>query len=272
MSRRILDLDNHGINLYESKHVDGGVVQEHHHTVHQLLYALEGEGKIKLNGTDYPFFQDHVAVITPYTTHSIVSDTKLTVLVLAFDESILETSVQKDLLHQFFAGTRFIQLNPFDSSHVRQLLRKMLYEQTHGDSINFVAMKIFLSELLLKLARSQNHSEAFDANLLRAERLRKYIDTHYYELISAESLSAKLGLSTRHMNNIYKERYQVTPIQYLTEVRIGLAKKMLIETNKDIVSICFEVGFESLSTFYRTFKNSTDVAPNKYRKAYKSEQ
>ncbi|WP_186579649.1 AraC family transcriptional regulator [Aquibacillus kalidii] len=271
MSRQMLGLEKYGINLYESRHGDGGIIEEHHHTVHQILYALEGEGKIRLNGKSYPFKQDYVAVITPLTEHSIVSETKLTVLVLAFEESILETSIQDELLHCFFPETRFIELNPFDSSNVRQLLRKMLYEQSYGDSINFVAMKIFLSELLLKLARSQEQPESFDANVLRAERLRKYIDTHYYEMISAEALSSKLGISTRHMNNIYKERYHVTPIQYLTEVRIGLAKKMLIETDNDIASICFEVGFESLSTFYRTFKNSTDVSPNKYRKAYRSE-
>ncbi|MBM7570346.1 AraC family transcriptional regulator [Aquibacillus albus] len=271
MRSREIDLSSVGIRLYESKHTDGDAIHEHDHEVHQILYALEGEGKLILNGSSHSFTQDTVAVITPFTSHAIISDSKLTVLVLAFDQSILESSVKNDLLEHFFAKTEFIELNPFDGSNVRQLLRKMLYEQSHGDSINYVALKIYLSELLLKLARSNEQPESFDANVLRAERLRKYMDTHYFEMISAEDLASKLGVSTRHLNNIFKERYQITPIQYLTEIRIGLAKKMLVETDKDIATICFEVGFESLSTFYRTFKNSTDTSPNKYRTAYKHE-
>ncbi|WP_077624547.1 AraC family transcriptional regulator [Sediminibacillus massiliensis] len=269
MSSRHLELNAEGIRLYESNHTTGDSVNEHHHQVHQVLYALEGEGKIVLNGESHSFTQDNVGIIVPFSSHSIISDSKLTVLVLAFDRHILGSSLEKDLLQAFFSETHLVKLNPFDGSNIRQLLRKMLYEQSHGDSINIVAMKIFLSELLLKLARSKQQPESFDANVLRAERLRSYIDTHYFENIRAEDLSSKLGMSTRHLNTIFKERYQVTPIQYLTEVRIGLAKQLLTETNKDIASICFEVGFESLSTFYRTFKNSTEVSPNKYRTAYK---
>ncbi|MGP4061065.1 helix-turn-helix domain-containing protein [Halobacillus sp. H74] len=271
MSSREFDLTTEGIRLYESNHTAGDMIKEHHHEVHQILYALEGEGEVVLNGKSFPFKQDRVAVIVPYSAHSISSDSKLTVLVLAFDQSILGSSVNDDLLDPYFPDTRLVELNPLDGSNVRQLLRKMLYEQSHGNSINYVAMKIFLSELLLKFTRSQAQPEAFDANVLRAERLRTYIDTHYFEIISSSDLSTKLGMSTRHINNIFKDRYQVTPIQYLTEVRIDLAKKLLTKTDKDIASICFEVGFESLSTFYRTFKNSTEVSPNKYRTAYKVE-
>ena len=77
-----------------------------------------------------------------------------------------------------------------------------------------------------------------------------------------------LGMSIRHINNIFKAQYDITPIQYLTEVRMELSKKMLLETDNDIVSICFEVGFESLSTFYRSFKNYTNTSPNQFRARY----
>ncbi len=70
-------------------------------------------------------------------------------------------------------------------------------------------------------------------------------------MINTSDISTKLGMSITHINNIFKEQYKVIPLQYLTEVRIVLSKKILIETDKDIVSFCFEVGFKSLETFYR---------------------
>src|SRR5690625_92975 len=144
----------------------------------------------------------------------------------------------------------------------------MLYEQSVRNSINKLALKIYLSELLFILMKAQEEPKMMDANILRAERLRNYIATHYYEMIDANYISTMLGMSIRHINNIFKEQYDLTPIQYLTEVRMELSKKLLLETDKDIASICFEVGFESLSTFYRTFKNYTHVSPNQYRERY----
>jgi AraC-like DNA-binding protein len=272
MSIKKIDLSDQGIRLYESKHTEGDVVNEHHHQVHQILYALEGEGKIFIDGESFDVSQDNCAVIVPFANHSIVSDSRLTVLVLAFDQTILASNVQECLLQHFFAQSEFLRMNPFEGSELRQLLRKMLFEQSQGRTLNFLAMNIYLSELLVVLSRSQKLSPITDANSLRAERIRNYIDSRYFEIVSSDDISARMGISARHVNNIFKERYNMTPIQYLTEVRMELAKKMLADTDKDIVSICFEIGFETVSTFYRTFKNSYKIPPNKYRQVHRIQQ
>ncbi len=86
------------------------------------------------------------------------------------------------------------------------------------------------------------------------------------EPLTAPDIAAKLGISTRHVNNIFKEQYGLTPMQYLTQIRIQVAERLLAETDKSIISICFEVGYDSVSTFYRCFKAETKVSPNHYRK------
>ena len=52
-------------------------------------------------------------------------------------------------------------------------------------------------------------------------------------------------------------------------MRISVAKKLLAETDKDILSVCFEIGYESLSTFYRTFKRYVQMSPNQYRNRHR---
>lgn len=256
------------IHLRESKHREGETVQEHHHQTYQILYVLEDEGKLTLDGLEHHFNQDNVAFITPYSDHSIIANSKLTVLVLEFGITHLEKDIQTEIIHKYFCESDLFALNLFEAGEIRQILRKMLYEQSIGKPINRLALKIYLSELLLILMKAQEEPKMMDANILRAERLRKYIDTHYYEMINASYISTMLGMSIRHINNIFKEQYDITPIQYLTEVRMELSKKLLLETDKDIVSICFEVGFESLSTFYRSFKNYTNTSPNQFRAQY----
>ncbi|WP_282938489.1 AraC family transcriptional regulator [Paenibacillus sp. RC67] len=258
-----------GIHLYEMRHSDGEIMQEHHHDIHQILYVLDGKGKVTLDGRSFDFEQDQGVVIVPRTNHSILSGPHMTVLVLEFDEAILDESVREALLHVRFSHSKLVRLNGFGGKELRQLTRKMLFEQSRETLLNTLANTLYLSELLLLLVRYQPASEASVVNSLRAEKLRHYIDTHYFEIVSSDDISTKLGVSTRHLNTIFKEFYQMTPLQYLTEVRMRLAQKMLAETDKDIAAICFEIGFETLSTFYRTFKSSIRMTPNNYRKLHR---
>ncbi|HEY0826875.1 MAG TPA: AraC family transcriptional regulator [Bacilli bacterium] len=256
----------HGIDIYESKHSDGDLIKEHSHDFHQFLYVLDGKGEIILEGIKYDFEPNDGALIVPFSRHSVISNAKLSILVLAFREDYLDLTIQQGLLHTFFKLSKLIGPHPFTVSELRKFLRKMLFESALGKPINYLAIKIYLAEILLLLARSHKVSQITDMNGLRAERLRNYIDGHYYEITGSTDISGKLGVSARHMNNIFKEQYQITPIQYLATVRMELAKKLLTHSDKDIASICFEIGFESLSSFYRTFKNYQQTSPTAYRK------
>jgi AraC-like DNA-binding protein len=270
MKLKTIDLLLNGVHLYESKHLDGDIVDEHHHTIHQILYALEGEGTITLDDKRYEVKQDSVALIVPHSNHSVFSESKLTLLVLVFEETVLDSFARSGLLHSSFASSLYLQLNPFAAADLRQLLRKMLFEQTHQDELGRWAQQIYILETLLVLARFSQSAIVTDSNSLRAERIRSYIDRHYFEPLTAGDIAARLGIGARHVNNIFKEQYRITPIQYLTEVRIGLAKKLLTETDKDIVSVCFEVGYETLPTFYRAFKNIVKMSPNMFRQQSRS--
>ncbi|MFE5322944.1 AraC family transcriptional regulator [Paenibacillus sp. NPDC056579] len=259
-----------GIHLYESKHQESYEVKIHHHSNVQILYAIEGHGTVLLEGQQYDFEQDNAAFIVPYSEHAVSSDSNLTLLVLAFDEFAGSRDVHPDWKPYLFTSSELLKLNAFQASEMRLLLRKLLFEQKQSDPLSGWAMHNLLQDIYLLMVRARETKPVQDANGLRAERIRNYIDLHYYESITSEELSSKLGISIRQMNKIFKKEYQMTPMQYLTEVRMGLAQKLLAESDKDIVSICFEVGYESLPTFYRTFKLVLNMSPNKYRQQHQA--
>ncbi|MFD2922321.1 AraC family transcriptional regulator [Halobacillus naozhouensis] len=253
------------ISLYESKHNENDRVKSHHHRTHQILYTLEGKGKCTLDEHPYQIARDSFIIIPPLTEHSIAAESKMTVLVLEFDATVLGDDIQQQLVESVFQKAWVQKLNMFDSSELRQLLRKMLYEQSHGDRLWKMGLKLYMAELLFTIARSPQDTPQTDMNTLRVEQLRHYIDTRYFDIKNAEDIANRMGMSKRYMQSIFNDYYDSTPMQYLTEVRLGLVKQLLVETEKDIVSICFEVGFESLSTFYRLFKRHIGVPPNMYR-------
>ncbi|WP_265181795.1 AraC family transcriptional regulator [Geomicrobium sp. JCM 19055] len=255
--------------LYESNHKERDEIKKHSHTTYQILYVLKGCGMCYLDGKHYELEPDILLVIAPLTIHSILAKTKMTVLVLEFDAGVVSEDIQNHMLAEAFEQSKLRKLNTFDGSEFRQLLRKMLYEQSNADHISHFVIRIHIAEMIAILIRSKRESYVVDQNVLRVERLKDFIERRYFEIESADDLSKKMNMSKRYIQQIFNEHFHCTPMQYLTEVRIGLVKQLLLETDNDIVSICFEAGFESLSTFYRIFKNYVGVSPNVYRRTRK---
>ncbi|WP_018923510.1 AraC family transcriptional regulator [Salsuginibacillus kocurii] len=272
MKQQKAEVGLQGVTLYEAKHPEHHVIDNHHHSTHQIIYVLEGNGSCTLDGIPYDMKQDNIVLIAPYSNHSITSFSKMTNLVLEFNEQTVEQTVQEQLLKVVFQQSKVASLSLVDSKELRQLLRKMLYEQAYGDAVKDLALNLFLAQILFVLYRCRQTVQVTDTNTLRVSWLRNYIDTHYYEIETSTDLANKIGMSTRYIHSIFKEYYEVTPMQYLTEVRLNLVKRMLLESNKDVASICFEVGFESVSTFYRVFKKHVGMPPSHYRSLYKQDQ
>lgn len=253
------------IRLYEKKHQESYAMHLHEHNNYQILYALEGAGVIQLDDARYEIKQDYAAVIFPRMNHAAASETHLTLLVLEFDEDLFADESASYWREVSFRQSEVLKLNLFLAGELRILLRKLLFEQRQNKEISSWAMRIYLLEVLLLLAKAKEAAPVTDANAFRAERIRQYIDSHYYLPLTLEHIAQQLGVSSRHASGIFKEKYQMTPMQYLAEVRIGAAKKLLLETDMDIISVGFEVGYESLPTFYRVFKKHVMMSPSQYR-------
>lgn len=78
---------------------------------------------------------------------------------------------------------------------------------------------------------------------------------------------AKIGFaSPYHFNRTFRQITGVPPLQFLYALRLEAAKRMLIETQKKVIDICYEVGYSSVGTFTRRFANVLGVSPVRFRK------
>ena len=147
---------------------------------------------------------------------------------------------------------------------MKLMLRKMLFLQSHPTLLEQVATRLQLCEVLVYLAKTKAilNNTHFPA---KVSRIKDYIEQNYYEIQSANHIANQHQLSVRYMDDLFKSYMHKTPVQYLLEVRIARAKTLLKDTEHEIISICFEVGFENVSTFYRSFKQSTGLTPHQYR-------
>jgi AraC family transcriptional regulator len=93
-----------------------------------------------------------------------------------------------------------------------------------------------------------------------------YIHDHYKEQLSLDELAALAGVSKYHFVRQFKARTGNTPYQYVLSLRIAEAKRLLGAGRTSVTGICFDLGFASLSSFYRMFGRATGMTPEQYRK------
>ncbi len=86
--------------------------------------------------------------------------------------------------------------------------------------------------------------------------------------LSVQDIADDLEISLSYLSRVFKKHLSKTILEYITEKRIEMAKKLLKETNICIKEIMEKVGYFDLSSFTRKFKNMTGVTPGNYRKSF----
>ncbi|MCG9547993.1 helix-turn-helix transcriptional regulator [Vibrio harveyi] len=95
------------------------------------------------------------------------------------------------------------------------------------------------------------------------------MEKHHSENIELNDLAKAAFMSRFHYVRIFKQMYGVTPRSYLRDMRIKKAK-VLLKEGHSITDTCFQVGYESLTTFSSVFRKSTGYSPKAFQKMYKS--
>lgn len=99
------------------------------------------------------------------------------------------------------------------------------------------------------------------------EQAKLYIEQHFEDpMIGLYSIAEALGISNTYLSTSFKKRYGLGIVQYINQLRIEKAKKMIVSTDYSIKEIAFRVGFTSDMTFIRVFKQFENMTPGKYKK------
>ena len=99
----------------------------------------------------------------------------------------------------------------------------------------------------------------------RLRRARALIDDCYDQPLDLDQISREACLSRYHFLRLFRQAFERTPHQYLTERRIQKAKELLTSSRLSVTDVCFEVGFESLGSFSTLFHKHVGRPPITYR-------
>lgn len=106
----------------------------------------------------------------------------------------------------------------------------------------------------------------------RVQKVQTFISNHYKEEIRLEQMADMIGMTPTSFSRFFKLRTGKTLSDYIIDIRIGFAARMLVDSTMSIAEICYECGFNNLSNFNRIFKKKKDCPPKEFREHYRKKK
>ncbi|SHG74674.1 AraC family transcriptional regulator [Flagellimonas flava] len=189
-----------------------------------------------------------------------------------------------------FLGGDFYQSPEF--AHIGKLLKRasrgIRFPISKRQNIHEEFMSLFVKDpflkvmsllrLLNKLAKQRNYELLSSAGYLNAmenqgnERLDKvyaYVFDNFKKEVSANEVSDLIGMNPSAFSRFFKRTNRKPFSQYLNEIRVGYACKLLLENENTITQVVYESGFNNVSNFNRQFRKIKQMSPSEYIKFHK---
>lgn len=206
-------------------------------------------------------------------------------------KEIREITIQ--FSHDLFFKS-FINKNQFDS--IRRMLDKAqkglcfpmaailkvypMLDTLASENQGFYAVIKFLTVLyelsLFEEARTLSSSSFAKIDIhsdsRRVQKVQEYINGHYKEEVRLSQLADMAGMTPVAFSRFFKLRTGKNLSDYIIDIRLGYAARLLVDSTMSIAEICYDCGFNNLSNFNRIFKKKKSCSPKEFRENYRKKK
>ncbi|MES2921793.1 MAG: DNA-binding transcriptional regulator [Verrucomicrobiota bacterium] len=138
----------------------------------------------------------------------------------------------------------------------------LLDRMMHGARMPALPVRIAPARIIIRKS-----SDIFAVAHNGVSRALNFIAKNFGEVISVNDVAKVAGMSVRGLHQAFGEHINCTPGEKIREVRLGLAKKQLSESEEKIESIAQQCGYPNINTFFIAFQKAEGMTPGAYRKA-----
>ena len=252
----------------------------HFHSEYEILYVIEGFGTRFVADNIEPFQAGEIALIGSNLPHFWRSDDlylnsagemKVKYIVIQFPEDFLKDQIANypefqliaKLLQRASRGISFS--NEFAATVSRKILKiakKNGFERIMllQELLHILAQTDEYKLLAGELYQAENHNFTNE----RLTKVMHFLTTSYQRKIELEKVAEIANLHPSAFCRYFREKTGKSLSEFISDMRISYACRLVLENKMSITQICFESGFNNISNFNRTFKRQTGFNPTQY--------
>ena len=255
----------------------GESVPEHtHRDFFELTHVRSGEGVVSTNGKMVRVLPGDIYISFGGDFHAIDADGKKPMVYdyLAFSVQDAQLSCDVDWLVATFcdAQDRIIRDDRMD-----RLLPLILEERRGGEAYHGEMMETLLSEVFCLVLRafhkrgSASPERELPDEVTLCYEMMNYIDTHIYHIRTLVEVADAMNYNYNYLSNLYKRVMGITLLDYYRQRKLKTARLLLSEEGATVSKVAALLGYSSLYTFSRAFKEMYGVAPSRAHTIYEDD-
>ncbi|WP_026559145.1 helix-turn-helix domain-containing protein [Bacillus sp. J37] len=268
--------------IYMVDYLDGQVIfNMHWHPELEFIYVEKGPINVQVGTKQYrleegtgcfiPGEQLHGAYPCgdkPFKLHAVVFSIDL---LRSFGYDLIESYYLEAI--KKFSFIHSMKLTP-QTQEERMMLKtiaSIIEAYSTKETSYELKVKGYLFLLFADIFKKQSwihNEEVTQKDLTKTELLKKvlqYIDEHYKEKLSVLDLASQVQMSEGHFSRFFRSLVRMTPMEYINTIRINKACILLLKSERKMLDIAMDVGFQNQSYFIRLFKRQKGCTPKEYR-------
>lgn len=254
----------------------------HNHSVYELNFVENAKGVRRIVGDSQEVIGDYdLCLITSPDLEHVWEQNE------CHSDDIREITVQFDFSmsdetlfgrNPYASITRMMQEAKKGLSFPLQAIMKVygLLDTLSSVKDGFYAVQQFLT-ILYELSRCENARTLASSSYAKVTveddsrrilKVKNFISKNYMDELRLPELASLAGMSSSAFSRFFKLHTGRNISEYIIDLRLGYAARMLVDTAKSISEICFDCGFNNLSNFNRIFKKKKGCSPSEFRESY----
>lgn len=278
-----LNYDSYSIVIHNNQFMNQDHIEfPHSHDFHELYYVLNGRMVVMCDGVELELEKNDILYLAPNVDHNMKTDTfygnerfLITFEIInnkCDDSKMTALEYQIDELATVLKNNSKYSISK-DTNNVISLIDDLCDEFFNSQHFYYLKLQGLLSLILISMIQNTHTGKDDGLNDYleyenRALLMTKFIHNNISEKITLEIMAEIFHTTPRHVNRIFKKYFNTSFNKTLIEIRLGYAKRYLVECEYSIEKISEMIGFDSVRTLYKLFKEKEFMSMNEYRSKY----
>lgn len=283
-------LKDQGNEIYVTRYIDRPFfsTEFHFHKECQLCYVVKSEGTRIIGDNVEKFSHDELVFLGSNIPHVWNNEKKYFAKSKSHKKQARSIALffePQKLLHNLSC---FYNINKLEHilhiaergmffwGKTKEQIKEILFAMAKADGAKKMILLLELLELLCitseyRLLASAGYNNTYHTkDNERIDKVFKFLLSNFASEIKLDEIAAIANMNKQAFCRFFKQRTQKTLSEFINEIRIANAVKLIYEKDASINTIAYECGYNSISNFNKFFKHITGKTPTEYRKSYNS--
>lgn len=243
--------------------VNDNMSRSHFHEYYELYFLDSGERYHMIDDKVFLTTSGDFMLFAPLTMHHSFSNLNISFsrVVIYFRQDCV---LSQEVLDAMACPYPLFRPTMDMLRELRRLIYEMLDEQEHPGDYHWTEMRSLLNMILILVLR-QTRVRKFSGGS-RINEVISYIHENYSSEITIPKLAQRFSLSEYYLCRQFRKYANRSIIEYLQRTRVMNAKRLFMETDKNVTEVAALTGFSNLTHFNRVFRAVSGMSPSEYRK------